>query len=245
MRGIPNDGLSLVVLAIVGPPLLLLSFLVLPFVLYVHERKTEARRAEMESESRELDMEFSAAEDPATARALNFLAFLEDGPDRYALNNLWGKYKGHDVEIFDYHYKEEGVWFWAPSWHKHRYYSFIILKLEKEFPELLLNTDYGGPLKRVAKLFGSKDIDFESREFSERFDVRCRDKKFAYDFCNARMIEYLLSKPTIPIEVEQNVIAVGFRTPIPTAAIEEHIDHLINIRRLMPDYLFEIQKVSA
>ena len=34
--------------------------------------------------------------------------------------------------------------------------------------------------------------------------VRSKDKKFAYDFCNAQMIDYLLDQPVIPIEVEKN-----------------------------------------
>ena len=200
---------------------------------------------EMEELSHELNMEFSEDEDHATTRALNFISYLNDDEHCFALHNIWGKYNGYEVEVFDYHYKEEGVWWWSPSWHKHRYHSFVVLKLEKDFPELLMNADQNSPFKRIAKAFGSRDIDFESKEFSERYDVRCKDKKFAYDFCNARMIDYLLSKPTIPVEVENHVIAIGIRRFIPVSRVEDHIDHLVNIRQLMPGYLFEMQEQTA
>ena len=43
-------------------------------------------------------------------------------------------------------------------------------------------------------MFGYQDIKFESAEFSKTFCVRSPDKKFAYDVCNAKMMEYLLVK---------------------------------------------------
>lgn len=226
-------------LAIFGVFLLIFSFIFVPFVIYRHKRKREARRYSMESQSKELGLTFYEHEDHRMVADLSFLAHLDEGEDRYALHNMWGQFDGHSVQAFDYHWKEEGVWWWAPSWHRHRYYSFITLRLENNFPELLLNAEGKGPFKRIADMFGSGDIDFESREFSERFDVRCKDKKFAYDFCNSRMIEYLMDRPLIPIELEKNVITVGFGKPVPVPIIGEHLQHLVEVRRLMPAYLFD------
>jgi hypothetical protein len=45
-------------------------------------------------------------------------------------------------------------------------------------------------------VFGYGDIKFESAEFSKTFCLRTPDKKFAYDACNAKMIEYLLPTAT-------------------------------------------------
>lgn len=68
--------------------------------------------------------------------------------------------------------------------------------------------------------------------------VRSKDKKFAYDFCNAQMIDYLLDQPVIPIEVEKNSLAIGFDDQHSIEKIELHLDHLLRIRTLMPNYLF-------
>ena len=225
--------------------LLMFSFLFLPFVLYHHQRKREARCESMESQSMKLGLEFNAEEDAGLVRRLQFLTHVEEGDDRYALHNIWGEYGGYAVEVFDFHWKEPGVWWWSPSWHKHRYYSFVTIQLEKHFPEILIKAESKGPFKRVAKLFSKGDINFESREFSERFDVRSTDKKFAYDFCNARMIEFLMSKPVIPIELENDVLTIGFSTFVPPSKIAEHLEHLLDIRRLMPAYLFESEGTLA
>jgi hypothetical protein len=50
----------------------------------------------------------------------------------------------------------------------------------------------------------TRDIDFESREFSDHFDVRSESKKFAYAFCNPRMMEFLLTRKTLSLEIGEN-----------------------------------------
>ena len=86
---------------------------------------------------------------------------------------------------------------------------------------------------------GFDDIDFESHEFSKKFVVRSKDKKFAYDFCNAQMIDYLLGHPDINIEVDQNSLALGFGSCLKVEEIEPHLKQLIRIRSLIPGYVFE------
>ena len=44
---------------------------------------------------------------------------------------------------------------------------------------------------KIVQTFGHDDIDFESHEFSKQFVVRCKNKRFAYDFRNALMPDYL------------------------------------------------------
>ncbi len=50
----------------------------------------------------------------------------------------------------------------------------------------------------------SGDIDFESREFSDHFDIRSESKKFAYAFCNPRMMEFLLTRKNLSLEISGN-----------------------------------------
>jgi hypothetical protein len=99
--------------------------------------------------------------------------------DAMALNVLSGDYEGHPVTLFDFHYATRGVWWWAPSWKIHNYASFVILHLNKEFPELTIGAEGRGLFKMISDAFGGGDIDFESHEFSERYEVRSKNKKFA------------------------------------------------------------------
>ena len=160
------------------------------------------------------------------------------GSDKHVLNVLSGDFQGHPVTLFDFHYATRGVWWWAPSWKIHNYASFVILNTNKNFPELTIGVEGGGLFKMIADAFGGGDIDFESHEFSERYEVRCKSKKFAYDFCNAQMIDYLLGHPASFIEVEKDSLAMGFDSQHSAESLETGLSHLLKIRSLMPDYLF-------
>jgi len=75
-------------------------------------------------------------------------------------------------------------------------------------------------------------------EFSKRYQVKSDDKKFAYDFCNALMIDYLLCQQELLIEVESNVLAITFDGKLAVDRIIPNLERLLRIRALMPQYLF-------
>jgi hypothetical protein len=114
--------------------------------------------------------------------------------------------------------------------------SFFVLHLPAAFPELVISSE--GFFSKIAQAFGYDDIDFESHEFSRKFCVRSKDKKFAYDVCNARMIEYLLANDDLTIEIENDVLSISFGSRLKPEQIEPNLNRLIEIRSLMPTYLF-------
>ena len=87
-------------------------------------------------------------------------------------------------------------------------------------------------------MLGYDDIDFESIEFSKAFTVRSTDKKFAYDICHTRMMEYLLSDPALSVEFEGQCIALGFDRKLAVEQFERRLDQLCQIRELIPDYVY-------
>jgi len=68
--------------------------------------------------------------------------------------------------------------------------------------------------------------------------VRSRDKKFAYDVCNAQMIEFLLANTDLTMEMELDSLAISFSRRLRPEQIEANLQRLVTIRSLMPDYLF-------
>jgi hypothetical protein len=93
-------------------------------------------------------------------------------------------------------------------------YRFSYMILETPFlmaPALLIRPE--GFMDKLAGAFGFDDIDFESEEFSRKFHVKSRDKKFAYDVCHARMMEFLLATkpPCVDIERGRCCISDGTR----------------------------------
>jgi len=223
--------------------LLLVSLVVLPFSMLLHSIVQERRSKAMALKARNLQLMYRREPNRHIAKAYTFLDQFENGRggrERYSLNTIRGDFDGRSVTLFDYHYLSDAtVWWWAPSWSRHCYLSFIILNLEKGFPELTLAKE--GIFSKIAQAFGFDDIDFESHEFSRQFKVHCRDKKFAYDFCNAKMIDYLLDQPIIAIEIDRNALALGFDFQHKVAKIDSHLTHLVKIRSFMPNYLFDKQ----
>ena len=92
---------------------------------------------------------------------------------------------------------------------------------------------------KVAQAVGFDDIDFESHEFSRSYCVRSASKRFAYDVCHGRMIEYLLANPDLTLEIEGHALAIGFGSRLDAAQVEYNLGRLAALRELMPAYLFE------
>ena len=72
---------------------------------------------------------------------------------------------------------------------------------------------------------------------------RCKSYEFDKyiehnDFCNTQMMEYLLEKTSVPIEVEGTALEIYFPEALGLGDIEPQLDHLFNIRKRMPKYLF-------
>jgi hypothetical protein len=199
-------------------------------------RAGKKRRDAMTLLAEKLGLRFNHERNYQIADRFSFLDKLRQGSNRYAFNVLEGRYQEHDITAFDYHYETQSTDSDGDRDTDHHEFSFFILTLPKYFEELTIAKE--SFFSKIAQAVGYDDIDFESHEFSKKFVVRSKNKKFAYDFCNAQMIEYLLEHPNINIEVDQNMLAIGYNNCLKVAEVESHLNRLIEIRELMPDYLF-------
>lgn len=195
------------------------------------------RREAMLALAARLGLRFDPNKDWELAKRYQFLDKLRAGENRYAFNVLSGKYKDHDVMAFDYHYETHFADSKGNRQTQHHYSSFFLLLMPASFPELTIARE--GFFSKVAQALGYDDIDFESHEFSRKFCVRSKDKKFAYDVCNARMMEYLLANDDLTIEIEGPALGISFATSrLSPEQIESNLNRLITVRSLLPDYLF-------
>jgi hypothetical protein len=199
-------------------------------------RAGKKRQDAMTLLAEELGLDFHHDRDYQLADRYSFLDKLRQGSNRYCYNILSGTYQGHGISVFDYHYETHSTDSKGRSETHHHHFSFFVLTLPKAFPELTIAKE--NFFSKIAQTVGYDDIDFESHEFSKNFVVRSKDKKFAYDFCNAQMIDYLLNNPNINLEVDQNMLAVGYSSCLNVVEIKPHLQRLIEIRERMPEYLF-------
>jgi len=199
-----------------------------------------SRRKRMEAMTalaRSLGLAFNPERDRHLAGKYKCLNKLRSGSNRYAFNVLSGSYQGHDIKAFDYHYETHSSSSKGGRRTHHHYFSFFILNLPLSCPELTIGPE--GFFSKIAQAVGYDDIDFESHEFSRQFCVRSKDKKFAYDVCHARMIEYLLANDDLVMEIENQALALYFSRRLDPALIEPNLKRLIQVRNLMPEYLMK------
>ncbi len=214
-------------------PFIIVGFIILAIVIsyfgYVSAKK---RREAMLALAMKLGLRFNSSKDRYLPKQYSFLDKLRQGHNRYAYNILDGRYRDNDVKIFDYHYQTGS----GKDTH-HYHISFFMLQMPMVFPELTIGPE--GIFSKIGQALGYDDIDFESHEFSRKFCVRSKNKKFAYDVCNAQMIEYLLANSDLTIEIESNVLAISFSRTLAPEHIEPNLERLFKIRSLMPNYLFD------
>ncbi len=192
------------------------------------------RREALLELAQRLNLGFTAGEDRTIAGRFSFLSQLAQGSNRYATNVLSGNYQQHEILAFDYHY-ETYTQDKNGTHTEHHWFSFFILTLPASFPELTIRRE--GFFTKIAEVFGYGDINFESAEFSKAFNVRSPDKKFAYDVCNAQMMEYLLANRDLSIEIENTALALAFRSRLSVEEIESDLQRLVEIRSRLPEYL--------
>ncbi|MGH8048010.1 MAG: hypothetical protein ACREKL_12280 [Chthoniobacterales bacterium] len=200
-------------------------------------RRERERRDALAALAARLGFSFSAS--PSSGLATRFQEFrgMNTGDNRYAFNIMEGAYQGHQVMAFDFHYETSSTDSKGNRSTSHHYFHVVTLSLEREFPTLFVAPE--NIFSKIAQAFGYDDIDFESHEFSRRFCVRSKDRKFAYDFCNASMIEFLLAHPSLQLESRDGILAIVFNPSMDPQRIESELELACAVRGHMPDYLFE------
>lgn len=216
--------------------LIIVVALVVVGVIVGHHIIERQRRDAMAGLAAKLGLRFRPDKDRGLADQLSFLDKLDDGSNRYGYNCMDGSHQGHEVTIFDYHYETYSYGGKGGRKTHHHHLTVLLLVLPRSFPELIITPE--GFFSKIAQAIGYEDIDFESAEFSRAFCVRSRDKKFAYDVCHGLMMEYLLANRDLSIEIDGNVQALVFASRAAVPEIEHRLRQLVEIRQLLPEYLF-------
>jgi hypothetical protein len=217
-------------------PIFIIVFVIIAIIGSVYSMiAARKRREELFELAQRLNLDYNPGPDYDIAAQYQFLKKLAQGDNRYAYNILRGKYQDNNVHAFDYHYQVT-TYDKNGSHTNHYRFSFFILELPVAFPDLTIRPE--NFFMKVAEVFGYQDIKFESAEFSKTFNVRSPNKKFAYDVCNAGMMEYLLANRDLSVEIENQVLALAFGTCLSSDKVEFNLQRHVQIRSLMPDYLF-------
>jgi hypothetical protein len=146
------------------------------------------RREELAAMARQLGLEFSSAD---SLGCLSYpFAMLTKGDGRGTENVMWGVWQEVPVREFDYWYYEEST---DSQGHRTKsYYRFSCSVTEIEAACSHLTIDRENLVTALADRIGLRDIEFESEDFNHAFNVKSKDRKFANDLVDARMMQWLL-----------------------------------------------------
>jgi len=200
--------------------------------IWLDRKRTEA----LANAAAALGLSFAPARDRMLARQYRHLRGLHDGDNRYAFDVMRGSRDGWPVTVFDFHYETRSSDSKGNSTTTNHYRHVVLLHLERPFPALVVSPE--GLFSKIAQALGYDDIDFESHEFSRRYCVRSPDKRFAYDFCNPAMIEFLLARSGANFELAGDVLAFVREGRMEPDRITSELAFASAIRERMPAYLF-------
>jgi hypothetical protein len=192
--------------------------------------------AETKEMAGRLQLRFEPGQNYVLADDYEFLPNLAQGGNRYAFDVLSGHYRQGEVLAFDFHYEISGKGADHELSSTHRYLTTAMVLMPGYFPVLRIAPE--GLLSKITGVLDGPDIRFESAEFSRAFCVRCRDKRFAYDVCNARVIDYLLENRDLNIHIQNCVLALVSNEQWPAKQLETNLERLTEIRSRLPEYLF-------
>jgi hypothetical protein len=157
-------------------------------VLVVSFYLKQKRREALAAMARQLGLIYSH-QDNYGCLSLPF-GLLRRGDDRGAENLLSGTWQGLEVREFDYWYQVEST-----DSNGHRTtstyrFSCSVTDVEAALSPLTLGRE--NVFTRLADSVGLADLEFELEDFNRAFTVKCKDRKFANDFVDQRMMRWLL-----------------------------------------------------
>ncbi len=167
---------------------------------YAHKKEQERRRLLAARRGWRFDPSRDTSHDDEYA---HFEVFRK-GHSRAAYNTLTGVLECGDrscaVKCGDFTYKETRGSGKNRRTTTYRI-SYMIIHLPwPVVPDVLVRREH--MFDKLAGFLGFEDIDFESAEFSRLFYVSSKDKRFAYDLIDARMMEFLMASAPPVIDME-------------------------------------------
>lgn len=167
--------------------LVLLALVVLVAAVAHHQAKARRREA-LARFGAARGLTFSAG-DPHGLDDLDFKLFRQ-GDGRGVENVLTGRWEGLPVHAADYWYYDETTDSEGRTSRSYRHFSVVVADIEAFLPRVCIEQE--SFLSRVSDHLGFRDVEFESEEFNQRFQVH-GDREFAFKLLDARMITWLLS----------------------------------------------------
>lgn len=160
---------------------------------YVSYYARKKRREETMALATRLGLTYSTNDPFAIDDAMPHNLFrLGDG--RGCENVMWGTWNEMPVTEFDYWYYTESQDSEGRTSRTYHRFSCAMTYVNADCRPLIITKE--NLFTRMADGLGFRDIEFELEEFNRAWQVKCPDKKFASDFVDQRMMQWLMHAGT-------------------------------------------------
>lgn len=158
-------------------------------IAWYRQRRRQRRMHAVRATASRMRLQATAADPSITFP----FAVLSQGAGRGTENVYSGSLDDARVTLFDYWYYDEHRDADGDVQRSYTYHTCGIVPLDAACPALTIRPE--SLLTRAADVVGMRDIEVESEEFNRRFQLKSSDERFAFAFCDAAMIDWLLRLP--------------------------------------------------
>lgn len=234
---IPFMCISFVIVVVAGVAALIFVVVryVWPAVKAWAARRRQQRAQEWRALAVSLGLEFNDR-DPFGILPRYYHPLLHIGDKREVYHMMHGEYRGWGVKCFDYTYTIDGG-----NEREIHIMTLLLVDSPMFFEPLQIRPE--DSVDRVRQTLGGEDIDFESDEFSRKYWVTSKNRKFAYDLLHTRAMEFLLAQRPLYIETHGNAVLFRFAEERFRLELPEHVQALLDMgigfMELVPRYLVD------
>jgi hypothetical protein len=192
--------------------LFLLALVVAGVVAYFSWQAKQKRREFLATFALQHGLTFSAM-DPGDFEENYGFHLFSMGQGRGCENLLQGQWQGVPMHEADYWYYTTTTDGEGRTTRQYSHFSVVVIDLDAVLPNVSVGRE--NVMTRLADHLGMEDIEFESDEFNRCFNVKAKDKEFAFKLIDDRMMQWLLDAPDkICVEVVgPNVLLYCKRLP--------------------------------
>lgn len=200
------------------------------------------RREETLALAARLGLQYSAGDPFAIDDAMPHQLFsLGDG--RGCENVMWGTWNEMPVTEFDYWYYNESTDSDGNTSRTYHRFSCAMTYVNANCRPLIITKE--NLFTRMADGMGFRDIEFELEEFNRAWQVKCPDRKFANDFIDQRMMQWLMHAGTSWSFELVGPIAMAYTRKMPIAQIPTLLACLRAFRDKMPRVVSDLYPGGA
>lgn len=188
--GIPGAFIAFVIIAVIA---------LIVGVIYAAKARKKRQMA-LSAWADERGLHFTPDEVSTLEKRFSDFSALQQGSNRYGYNVIRGSIGERDLWAFDYHYETYSTDSKGRRSTHHHHFSAVVVDSALRLAPLSVRSE--SIFDKMKGAFGFDDIDFESAEFSRKFWVTAKDKRWAYEVLHQETIELLLESPRFALELD-------------------------------------------